>query len=253
MGQLVELKRRWTILVREARDRGDLYAETTLTTFPMTLIRLAANQQPESEAQLEAMLDRRGGQPFNLQHSNAFDALIYLDLYRGDITRASVRLNTIWPQYARSLLFRIQHTRIQMLELRARCAVAMAERTDRPAPLLLQARRDAKRLQREGAPWALAHAHYVHAAIAACKEDPARAIAELTSAANLYDQADMQLNAQIMRFRHGEIEANPQTRAARESAETWMRDQGILVPARWAGMYAPGFSRISSESIETTF
>ena len=253
MGQLAELKRRWTVLLREAQERGDLYATITLTTFPMTIIKLAANQQPDSEAELEARLSRRGGQPFNLQHSNAFDSLIYLDLYRGDLTRAWVRLNTIWPQYAHSLLFRIQLTRIQMLELRARCAVAMAERSSNPAPLILQARRDAQRLQREGQPWALAHAHYVRAAIAACEEDAVRSSAELDAAARLYDQAEMPLNAQIMRFRLGEVQAGDETRALRNDAELWMRDQEIIVPARWAGMYAPGFSRISSESTETSF
>src|SRR5262249_22520844 len=153
---------------------GDLYAATTLSTFPMMLIKLAANQQPESEAELEARLSHRGAQPFNIQHSNAFDALSYLDLYRGDLTRAWVRLNTTWPEYGRSLLFRIQMIRIQLLELRARCAVAMAERSSHPAPFLLQARRDAQRLLREGLPWAAAHAHYVRSAIAGCQEDAAR-------------------------------------------------------------------------------
>jgi hypothetical protein len=253
MGELAELKRRWTVLFREAQDRGDLYATATLTTFPMTIIKLAANQQPESEAVLEEMLGRREGQAFNLQHSNAFDSLIYLDLYRGELTRVWARLNATWPLHARSLLFRIQSTRIQMHELRARCVVAMAERSDQPAPLLVQARRDAQRLHREGQTWAVAHAHYVQAAIAACEEDPARAGAELDTAARLYDQADMPLNAQIMRYRLGEIQAGPETRALRNDAELWMRNQGIVVPARWAGMYAPGFSRISSESTETTF
>jgi hypothetical protein len=253
MGQLAELKRRWTVLFREAQDRGDLYAATTLSTFPMMLIKLAANQQPETEAELEARLGSRGDQPFNLQHSNAFDSLICLDLYRGDLNRAWVRLNALWPEYGRSLLFRVQMIRIQMLELRARCAVAMAERSSDPAPLLLQAKRDAQRLLREGPAWAAAHAHYIRSAIAGCHEDAARSIAELTTAATLYDQAEMPLNAQVMRFRLGEILTDPGPRAVREQAELWMRDQGILVPARWASMYAPGFSRISSESTETSF
>src|SRR5262249_42061976 len=148
MGQLAELRRRWTVLFREAQERGDLYAATTLTTSYMTMIKLAGNQPPECEGELEALLSRRDGRPFNLQHSAAFDSLIHLDLYRGAITRAWVRLDTAWPEYSRSMLFRIQLTRIQMLELRARCSVAMAERATEPEPFLLQARRDAGRLER---------------------------------------------------------------------------------------------------------
>ena len=40
---------------------------------------------PRSEADLEAFLSRRGDRPLNLQHTSAFDALIHLDLYRGDV------------------------------------------------------------------------------------------------------------------------------------------------------------------------
>ena len=172
LGQMDELKRRWTVLYQEAQERGDLYAATTLTTFTMTMIKLAGNEAPASEADLEAFLNRRGNGLFNLQHASAFDALIHLDLYRGDVTRAWTRLEATWPEYSRSLLFRIQLIRIQMLELRARTAVAMSEKAGQPEPFLLQASRDAQRLEREGQAWAVAHAHYTRAAIAACQEDP---------------------------------------------------------------------------------
>ena len=41
--------------------------------------------------------------------------------------------------------------------------------------------------------------------------------------------------------------------ALRDKAELWIREQGIVSPARWAGMYAPGFLKISTESIETSY
>jgi hypothetical protein len=253
MGQLAELRRRWTVQFREAQERGDLYAAATLTTFYMTIIKLAANDLPESEGELEARLSRRDGRPFNVQHSAVFDSLIHLDLYRGDITRAWVRVNAIWPEYSRSMLLRVQLIRIRMLELRARSAVAMAERAGRSRPFLRQAKRDARRLEREDQPWALAHARYIRAAIAASEENTGRAIRELTAAATLYDEAEMPLNAHIMRYRLSEVLVSGATRALREAAERWIRDQGIAAPARWAGMYAPGFARVSSEVTETSY
>ncbi len=93
----------------------------------------------------------------------------------------------------------------------------------------------------------------MRAAIAACQEDPIRAAAALSSAATLYDQADMPLNAQLMRYRLGEIQADAEARALREVAEQSLKEQGIVSPPRWAGMFAPGFSRISNESTETSF
>ena len=59
MGEIAELKRRWTVLYRESQERGDLYAATMLTAFYMTMIKLAKNEQVESEKELEAFVDRR--------------------------------------------------------------------------------------------------------------------------------------------------------------------------------------------------
>jgi hypothetical protein len=224
-----------------------------LTSFYMTILKLARNEPVESEAELESLLNHQAGRPFNLQDSSVLDSLSYLDLYRGNLTRAWARLNTFWPEYSRSLLFRTQLVRIQMLELRARTVVAMAERSDQPASLLRQAGRDADHLERERQPWAVAHAHYVRAAIAAGEENAGRAIEELTLAASGYDAAEMPLNAQIMRYRLGEVLTGTEARVLREAADCWIREQWIAAPVRWAGLYAPGFARISNESMETTY
>ena len=42
--EIAELRRRWTVLYREAQERGDLYAASTLTTFYMTIIKLAGER-----------------------------------------------------------------------------------------------------------------------------------------------------------------------------------------------------------------
>ncbi len=45
----------------------------------------------------------------------------------------------------------------------------------------------------------------------------------------------------------------PDSRAQHDRAEQWIKDQGIVAPARWAGMYAPGFAKIAGDSVETTY
>ena len=181
LGEVAELKRRWTVLYRESQERGDLYAATTLTAFYMTMIKLANNEKIESERELDAFVDRRDDRRFSIQQSSAFESLIHLYLYRGDISNAWARMGTIWPEYSRSLLLRIQMIRIHMHELRGRTALAMAEKALDPTIYLRQALDDARRLEKEGQQWALAHAHYLRAGVAACKEDPIRAVRELTS------------------------------------------------------------------------
>ena len=178
---------------------------------------------------------------------------MHIDLYRGQTARAWARIESLWPEYERSLLFRIQLIRIQMLEMRARTAVAAAERSQQPGPWLDRAARDARALEREGQAWGLAHAHYVRAAIAACRDDAARAAEELARAAELYERADMRLCAQLMRFRLGEIDTSEGARALREQAGRRLEGQGIASPVRWAAMSDPGFARISRESTDTTY
>lgn len=252
-GDLPELRRRWTVLSREAQERGDRYAASSLNTFHGTILRLAANELPENESEIEAALAARHGRTFSLPLASASDALMHIDLYRGDVTRAWARLDAIWAEYHRAMLLRIQLLRIQMLELRARTAIAAAERSQQPASLLEMAERDARRLGREAQGWAAAHAHYIQAAVAACREDVVRAAEELEIAGDLYDRADMPLHSRLMHFRLGEIQSSQECRDRRDAAEQWLRERGIAAPERWAGMLAPGFARVSSESTETSF
>jgi serine/threonine protein kinase/tetratricopeptide (TPR) repeat protein len=253
MGEIAELKRRWTALYRESQDRGDLYAATTLTTFYMTMIKLAKNEQIESERELTARVDRRDDRRFSLQHSSAFESLIHLYLYRGDISNAWERLTAIWPDYQRSMLLRIRMIRIHMHELRGRTALAMAERTVDASAFMRQAALDAGQLEREGQDWATAHAHYLRAGIAASQEDSVRAIRELTLAVEMFERAEMPLRAQILRYRLGEVQTGDSASTLREQSEQWLIAQGIVSPARWVGMYAPGFLKISTDSIETSY
>jgi serine/threonine protein kinase len=253
IGELAEFRRRWSVMHREAQERGDLYAAGMLTSFYMTMVKLTANEAPDSEAQLEAAAVPAAGRLFNLQNSSAFDALIALYFYRGDFNTAWTRIKAVWPQYSRSMLLHTQMLRIHYLEQRSRSALAMAERARDSSVFLRQARADARQLAREQQTWALAHAAFVRAGIAACQEKTGQAADELTLAAQLYDQADMPLRAHIMRYRIGEVLTDAQSRALRQDAEVWMRNQGIVSPVRWAGMYAPGLAKVSSELMETSY
>ena len=252
-GDIRELKERWSVFFREAHERGDLYAATMLSAFYQTMIKLAGNEQPENEAELEALLDCGSKERFSLQHSDAFESLIHIYLYRSEITTAWARIESVWPLYAKSMLLRIRMTRIDLLDMRARCALALAERPGEPEVYLRRAADIAQRLEKEGQSWALAHALYIRAGIAACKEDSVRSVDYLLRSAAQYDLAEMPLRAHLLRYRLGEIVPGPETRALHEKAEEWLKGQGIVSPARWVGMYAPGFAKIAGESIETTY
>ena len=110
-----------------------------------------------------------------------------------------------------------------------------------------------RRLNRERQPWSVAHAHYVRAGIAACREDASTALHELALAADLFDRADMLLCGWVLRYKIGEIQGGDEGRALITKAEAWMVSQSIKSPARWSRMVAPGFFNITTCQIETSY
>jgi hypothetical protein len=253
MGKMTELKRRWSLLIKEAQERGDRYAATTLTTFYLAAIRLADDDSTGIEEELESVMGRWTRHGFFIQHSTAFRSLMHLDLYRGRVESAWNRLSAVWPDYSRSMLLRIQMVRIQMLELRARAALALAETTSDPKTFLLSAERDAHKLTLEKQPWAMAHANYVEAGIAACRGEAVTALHHLNLAAQQYDAADMPMNGWVMRYRMGEILGDTEGRALIAEAEAAIHSESITSPCRWAGMIAPGFAKIAQCQVETRY
>lgn len=251
MGEISELKKRWTTLSRESRERGDLYAAAMLSSLYRTLVKLADNEPIDHESRLEATLAPSPGATFGLEHAAAFDALFHLDLYRGDAAQALDRVNSVWPQYEKSLLLRIRTLRIVMREQRGRAILAAAERAPLIASLLKTATDDAKALESEDQTWASAHAAYLRGGIAACREDAVAALAYLAKARELYLEAGMNLRAHVIGMRIGEIDPDA-SRTLRDASQQAVQNHGVVAPARWAGLFAPGFARISGDSIETS-
>ncbi|WP_165221520.1 serine/threonine-protein kinase [Aquisphaera insulae] len=251
-GRLAELEKRWSVFTREAEERGDLYATTTLTSFFLAMIRLAQDRPAEIRAELERAMSRWRRQGFFVQHSTELVSLLHLDLYQGSVAAAWERINAAWPAYTRSLLPRIQVNRIQLLELHARAALAMAEGLEDNQPHLLAAEEDARKLEREGQGWAIAHSRFIRAGIAAVREDATTASYRLEQAAALYDTVDMPLSAAVMRYRIGEIVGSSEGKALIARSESVLREQSIAAPERWARMIAPGFARIAASRVETS-
>jgi len=242
MGDLNTVRRRLPVLLKEARDRGDLYAETTLNTYYMTMLKLADGEDREPELELDKVMHHWTQRGFHIQHSTAFRARFHLLLYRGDAEGAWKYLTSVWPLYARSLLLRVQMIRVQMHELRARCAVAVAAVSDDPQLLLRQAEQDVNQLEREERPWALAYARGLQAAIAVQRQQFDRGRERLQEAVDRFDACDMLLNAAVARRRLGEMVGGDEGGSLVAQANAWISTQGIRDPARWTAMYAPGFA-----------
>ncbi|MCB1034511.1 MAG: AAA family ATPase, partial [Acidobacteria bacterium] len=119
LGRLKEVQRRFPGLLKEVRERGDLYAETNLASRMAWVVGLAEDAPLPAEERLENAIRRWSQQGFHLQHYWHMTGRAEIALYRGEPAEAWERLEQLWPGLASSLLLRIQFTRVEAYHLRA--------------------------------------------------------------------------------------------------------------------------------------
>jgi serine/threonine protein kinase len=238
LGEVAELNRRLPLLLKEARERGDLYAATNLGTFVGHLTWLATDDPEGAASDLRGLMERWSRQGFHVQHLTGLMGQLQIDLYSGDGAAAWQRIMAEWPALAGSLFLRVQVVRIFMVHLRARSALAAA---GKQPSLLRAAERDARRLEKENMAWSVPLAQLIRAGVAASRGDRSRAEALLAKAVTGFDAADMGLFAATTRRRHGQLLGGDAGRDLMTRADAWMADQQIKNPSRMTAMHAPGF------------
>jgi hypothetical protein len=238
LGELAEAARRLPGLIRQARDRDDLYQETNLCLVVRTFLHLAADQLGRARAELAELMERWSQQGFHVQHMNRLFDDTQIDLYEGQPARAWQRLQSAWPALERSQLLRVQQVRIFMTHLRGRAALALAAVEPDPS-LVRSARRDARALRRERAGWAEALACLLEAGAASREGAPVADL--LRDAADRCEAAAMHLYAAAARWHLGGPLA--------EQAEAWMRRQEVVRPDCLAALLVPGLDSGPSERL----
>ena len=118
-GAVAELSRRWPILLDRARARGDLYAVMNLSSYIMSIVRLAADEPDTADRELRQTMSQWSREGYHVQHNDALWAAVQIELYRGDGKAAWNLIDQSWPALRRSLLLRVQFIRTSMNFLRA--------------------------------------------------------------------------------------------------------------------------------------
>jgi tetratricopeptide (TPR) repeat protein len=234
LGEIAELSRRVPLLLREARERGDLFGAINLCGGLANMTWLAADD-PQRAVQEACALEHWSHQGFHLQHSDNLFALVQIDLYKGDGLAAHARLMEKWRLLQQSLLMRIQKIRIDFYHLRARAAIAAARMLppgSQRTCLLGQAKQDTRRVMREKVAWAKPLAEITQAALQMFEGRVDVACETLRRAADHFDAADMALHAESTRFRLGHLIGKDAGRPYVLKAETWMASQRIRNPSR---------------------
>ena len=152
MGKLADMSRRLTILVREAQERGDLYFLMNLSTYIMSFVMAGNDEAAEAREALSRITERWSQRGFHVQHHNVLLATVLLDLYEGNAHAARKYIRERLPLYRKSLMLQVQQVRVDVDQLRARTALAVAVKSGDPRSFLAEAERAARRLERERRP-----------------------------------------------------------------------------------------------------
>jgi tetratricopeptide (TPR) repeat protein len=246
LGEMKELCRRAPAALREALDRGDLYAAVNLRIGYPNFYWLVLGDPEGARREVTDAMGQWSKKGFHLEHYYELVALTNADLYSGEAARAHRRVLDCGSALRRSLLTLVQSVRIHVAAMRGRTALAHAETSEAMrGSLLASAAKDARRIERERMPWSAGCATLLRAGVANMRGRNAEALALLSSAVEQFIGADMALHAAVTRMRLSGLQvrtAPRQAEANRRAALAWMTAQSVKDPDRIAATIAPGLA-----------
>lgn len=192
LGELRALRRALHASRAAAQARGDVYGGTNLTVaVPIFAPLLVGDAEGARQSLREGMTlwSREAGDGFHVQHFFHVVNDATIDLFTSDGRRALARLEAAEGKVRRSQLLRNQLLRIVWHDLYGRVCVA-ALRTD-------DAKRHARRVDRERAAWASPLAALLRASVAHLELDSDRAVRELERARSGFGEVGMSLHEAV--------------------------------------------------------
>lgn len=236
LGEWLDHRQRSVRLVDEARQRGDLYAETSLSLFAHA--RLLADDDPEgAEAEVRQAISRWNNRTWDVQQFWLAYGYCEIDLYRGRVSEASHRVERMWPTLRGSLLLRVQPVHVFAHYLRGRCAVAAAVGGDSRA--LAAADRYARAMERHHVTWATAFADIIRAGIAGVTGNANEVTARLEAARVGFVVSAMRpWVAAVTR-----CQPAPQSSAEESTRPNWFVTQAVRDPQSLTRLLVPGIQK----------
>jgi len=242
LGETREMSRLVPLLVRDAIERGDVYAQHGQRAWRSNVAWLVLGRPDEARAHAAAVAaERKTAEGFHLQHYFELLAQTQIDLYVGDDDAAWRRMEAVWKQLRSSYLLGIKSIGIEAWFLRARVLLSRAFRADAAERkrLAREARRVARQLDREDAAWASAFATQVRALVALLAGDRAAAAVGLERAERAFAACDMSLMASVVLRRRGELDGGAIGAALVQASVDAQAGQAIADPAAMSRMLCP--------------
>ena len=243
LGRWRELSLRVPALLKDAKERGDLYLRTGTIIRDSYIPRLCADEPEIATVEVREALDAWSQQGFHLEHYWALVVLPEIELYRGEPETALSILDSQWPALKASRFLSIESAITEMIYVKARVSLAAAiaaQGVPSKRQIHLQtADRDIRRLERQRIPVADAVSSLLRGGLAATQGRVEQAVAAWTVAEQRLESADMPLHAAAARWARGRLLGAAQGRALVSEADALMAREGIRVPARVVSLLCP--------------
>jgi len=226
--------------LRQANERGSVYAATTLRTGLANAVWLLDDDPARAGREAAEAMRDWSSSGYHIQHWYGVIARAQIALYEGRAAEAHAGLEEAWPHLRRSHLLQMQHTRIVALHLRARAtlAAATASEGDARAEGLALARWCAERLGREGRGWGPALGALILAGVLDASGDRARSAEQLRLAIQETHARGLGLLEAAAQVVAGEAHGDE---TAGGAGGHFMREHAVKAPAALTRMLVPGF------------
>ena len=236
LGELRTLEALLPEVVRDAHERGSLLL-TSIARFADGCVALCHDRPQAVVDALRELRDRPREAPLR-DHALALELAFFAALAAGRRAEAVALVADHAADLTHLRRGHGQHQRVLVARLRATAALAAHDLNGAPAHLRA-AEREARRLDREGVPYARATALLVRGLVRKRRGTVMAAQAALADAEARFTESDCALYAACARMRLGELRSGAAGRALVADAERWMASQGIGDPARVCAMLAP--------------
>ncbi len=233
MGPLAE----W---LEDAREREDLEAEGQLSVYRLYGA-LAAGDIAAVREGVTSTLARWHPEQRETAGMTAVHVLVGLECYARATPQVLAAVRELYRPFFRSLLTRVQLYRVVVMGYCANLELAIAARGWQRTARLRRAERLAVRLSRERVRHADALAHLTRGTAARLVGDLDGAVRHLRRACADFEGDRQMLWAACARMRLGGLLGGSEGALHQERANDEMTRRGVVHPARFASVYAPGY------------
>jgi hypothetical protein len=239
LGELPRFRAEAAEGLRVAKERGSVYATTTLRSGVVNAVWLLDDDPARAREEVALATGGWSSHGYHIQHWYTLCADVQIALYEGDGAAAHARMEEGWPVLRRSHLLMLEHTRLVATHLRARAALAAAA-AEPTAPAAAArvafARKLGTRLALARGGWSRVFAALVAGDAAHLAGDRAPATAAFRRAATAAREEGVAVYAAAADLAAAELEG---AAPARDAALAWMRDRGARNPRALARMLVP--------------